>query len=48
MENAVKEPKSQFKLPDNAARELKPGEKYEPLLNPNKTYPEVSFWSVSI
>src|SRR5574344_3143744 len=48
MENAIKETKSQLKLPDNAARELKPGEKYEPLLSPSKTYPEVSFWSVSI
>ncbi len=34
------------KLPDNAYRELKPGESYEPLMSPNKKYPEVTFWSV--
>ena len=35
-------------LPENAARELKPGEKYEPILSPNKVYPEVNAWSVSL
>ena len=35
-------------LPENAQRELKPGEKYEPLLSPKKTYPEVTFYSVSV
>ena len=35
-------------LPENAQRELKPGEKYEPLLSPNKTYPEVTFYSVCV
>lgn len=35
-------------LPENAQRELKPGEKYEPLLNPNKTYPEVTPYSVCV
>lgn len=35
-------------LPENAQRELKPGEKYEPLLSPNKTYPEVTPYSVCI
>lgn len=34
------------KLPDNAYRVLKPGESYEPLMSPNKKYPEVTFWSV--
>ncbi len=34
------------KLPDNAYRELKPGESYEPLMSPDKKYPEVTFWSV--
>lgn len=34
------------KLPDNAYRELKPGESYEPLMSPEKKYPEVTFWSV--
>jgi len=33
-------------LPENAFRELKPGEKYEPLMNPAKKYPEVSRYSV--
>ena len=35
-------------LPENAFRELKPGEKYQPLLNPDKVYPEVTVWSVTI
>ncbi len=35
-------------LPDNAYRELKPGETYEPLMSPHKKYPEVTFWSVCI
>jgi putative OPT family oligopeptide transporter len=33
-------------LPENANRELKPGEKYEPVLSPLKKYPEVTSWSV--
>ncbi|MDR0865524.1 MAG: oligopeptide transporter, OPT family [Candidatus Symbiothrix sp.] len=33
-------------LPDNASRELKPGEKYEPVMSPHKTYKEVTPWSV--
>ena len=36
------------KLPENAHRELKPGEEYQPLLSPNKNYPEVTPWSVSL
>ena len=35
-------------LPENAHRELKPGESYQPLLSPKKSYPEVTPWSVSI
>ena len=35
-------------LPENAHRELKPGEEYHPLLSPQKTYPEVTPWSVSL
>lgn len=35
-------------MPENAQRELKPGEKYEPLLSPNKTYPEVTPYSVCV
>ena len=34
-------------LPDNAFRELHEGEQYEPLMSPNKTYPEVNAWSVT-
>ena len=34
-------------LPENAFRPLKPGEKYEPLMSPGKTHPEVNFWSVT-
>lgn len=34
-------------LPENAFRELKPGEIYNPLMKPNEVYPEVNFWSVS-
>lgn len=34
-------------LPDNAFRELKPGEVYNPLMSPDKKYPEVNLWSVS-
>ncbi len=35
-------------LPENAQRELKPGEEYQPLLSPKKNYPEVTPWSVSL
>jgi putative OPT family oligopeptide transporter len=34
-------------LPENAMRELKPGEVYESILSPNKEYPEVNVRSVS-
>ena len=33
-------------LPENAFRELKPGEEYQPLMSPEKTYREVTPWSV--
>lgn len=33
-------------LPENAFRELKPGEVYNPLMSPDKQYPEVTLWSV--
>ena len=33
-------------LPENAYRALKEGEHYEPLMSPNKQYPEVTLWSV--
>lgn len=35
-------------LPENAQRELKPGEKYEPLLSPQKNYPDVTPYSVCV
>ena len=33
-------------LPENAFRELKEGEQYAPLMSPDKTYKEVTTWSV--
>lgn len=33
-------------LPENAFRELKPEEEYQPLMNPHKNYAEVNLWSV--
>ena len=33
--------------PVNTFRELKPGEVYNPLMSPKKTYPEVNLWSVA-
>lgn len=40
--------KKQTSLPENATRELKPGEEYKPLLSPQKNYPEVTPWSVCL
>ena len=34
-------------LPENASRELKDGEKYEPIMSPLKVYKEVTLWSVT-
>ena len=34
-------------LPENAFRELKQGERYEPLMSPESNYPEVNAWSVT-
>ncbi len=36
------------KLPENAARPLAPGEQYQPILRPDKEYPEVTPYSVSM
>jgi putative OPT family oligopeptide transporter len=33
-------------IPENAFRELKPGEEYKPLMREDKVYPEVNAWSV--
>ncbi|MCQ2347459.1 MAG: oligopeptide transporter, OPT family [Paludibacteraceae bacterium] len=35
-----------IRLPENAARKLKPGEKYQPILKPENNYPEVTPYSV--
>jgi putative OPT family oligopeptide transporter len=33
-------------LPENAYRELKEGEEYQPVMQPVKAYPEANFWSI--
>lgn len=33
-------------IPDNAFRELKEGEVYQPIMSPDKVYPEINVWSV--
>lgn len=38
----------QTELPENAFRELKEGESYEPLMSSRKTYREITPWSVSL
>ncbi len=40
--------KKNLTLPENAHRELKPGEEYKPLLGADKKYKEVTFYSVSM
>lgn len=40
--------KMQTALPENAQRELQPGEKYRPILSPEKNYAEVTPYSVAI
>ena len=42
----MKENEKQNGLPENAFRPLKPGEKYEPPMKADQTYPEVNLWSV--
>ena len=39
--------KEEMNLPENAFRELKDGEQYQPLMGPDKAYPEVNAWSVT-
>ena len=41
------EEKQNTGLPENAFRELKDGEEYEPLMAADKSYPEVTGWSVT-
>lgn len=42
------EENEKMSLPENAQRELKPGEVYEPILSPKKKYKEVTVWSVVV
>lgn len=44
----MSEEKQQIGLPENATRELKPGEKYEPILPANKVVPEANAYSVTL
>lgn len=39
--------KDLMQLPENAFRELKEGESYEPIMSPKRMYPEVNGWSVT-
>ncbi len=42
----MKQEEQAINLPENAFRELKPGEVYNPLMVPTKQYPEINLWSV--
>ena len=42
----MEEEKKPVELPENAYRELKEGEEYEPVMKPGKVYPEANLWSV--
>ena len=42
------EEKKNYSLPENAHRELGPGEEYKPLLDPGKSFPEVTPYSVAM
>ncbi len=42
----MKQEEEKSGLPENAFRPLKPGETYEPIMSPKKSYPEVTLWSV--
>lgn len=44
MENQETKP---IELSESAFRELKPDEEYEPVMSPDKNYPEVNAWSVT-
>ena len=47
-EETTKMTKDEMSLPDNAFRPLKPGEKYTPVLRPERNYPEITPYSVSL
>lgn len=42
----MEEEKRPVELPENAYRELKEGEEYQPVMQPSKRYPEANLWSV--
>lgn len=42
----MEEEKRPVELPENAYRELKEGEEYQPVMNSGKDYPEANFWSI--
>ncbi len=42
----MEEEKRPVELPENAYRELKEGEEYQPVMQPGKAYPEANFWSI--
>ena len=42
----MEEEKKPVELPENAYRELKQGESYEPIMRPDRAYPEANLWSV--
>lgn len=43
----MEEKQEQMQLPENAFRELQENEVYEPLMRPDRAYPEVNAWSVA-
>ena len=48
MSEEIKKQQDEMSLPDNAFSELKPGEKYVPVMRPDRQYPEVTPYSVSL
>ena len=44
MENKTEQ---NIEIPENAFRELRAGEEYEPIMSPKRTYREVSPWSIT-
>ncbi len=48
MSEETKIKQDEMNLPDNAFTELKPGEKYVPVMRPDRQYPEVTPYSVSL
>ena len=44
MENKTEQ---NIEIPENAFRELRTGEEYEPIMSPKRTYREVSPWSIT-